>query len=336
MKKNKHCSAALFWVSLILCLFLGGMEAEAVSGVSQTKFAEKYANLEWQKQEGEASYEIYVWMPSSSWEGDTLFTDYSLEFLGETTSQSYKINGLKGGYQYNAIIRAYDAEGNFLSDTKYSFETAPAKEEDIKTSLKWSSYTTKSVGSSKTKKNLTYNLYIDITSQESADGYEIYLKDCKKEKDKYNYRSVRVKAKSGSSVQRYTFNNLKDSVYAAKVRAYTEWNGKTYYGGWSKLSYTLRQPMCAARPSQNQVYIRWELIPKATGYDVYMCESKFGDYKKMATVNSNKTNMVLIKKWKKKKFKTGHTYYYYVVAKKRVGKETFESVLSYRFPVIIK
>lgn len=283
------------------------------------------ASISWQAESGEVLFDVYIWMPAYTWKGTTRHANYTLKYLGETTNTKYDFTGLDGGEQYEVAICSFDEQGNPLKQTNTIIETLPGKGDIMQSSLKWSSYY--QYGQNVT---MTYNLYVDLVSQSSADGYQIYL---------YNQKGKCVKKKKivakDSSIQRCTFYSLKDNYYSIKVRAYKELNGKIYYGSWSGKNYALRQPKCAAKPVNNGVYIRWEKVKGATGYDVYMCTEKFGEYKKVATAGTN-TTMVLVKKINKKKFKKGQLYYYYVIAKKKVGKATYESALSYRFKVVVK
>lgn len=316
-----------FWGFLIAFIWLEliAFDAEAAGQIKQDGMAETTANITWTAEMNEVLFDVYIWIPTYTWKGTTLYTDYTLKYLGETTDTRYYFTDLTGGEQYDVAICSYDVQGNPVKESRTTIETLPGKGDIWQTKLKWSSYY--QYGQNVT---MTYNLYIDLVSQSSVDGYEIRL---------YNQKGKCIKKKKvaaqESSVQRYTFYSLKDNFYSVKVRAYKKFNGKTYYGKWSDKSYALRQPKCAAKPTSQGIYVRWETVKGATGYDIYMCTEKLGEYKKVASTNS-KTNMVLVKKLGKKKFKKGKMYYYYVVAKKKIGKKTYESALSYRFKVVVK
>jgi len=67
-----------------------------------------------------------------------------------------------------------------------------------------------------------------------------------------------------------------------------------------------------------KVTLKWKKSANATGYYVYRCESKNGEYKKIATVKgAKKTNYT-----DKKSLKKGKKYYYKIVAYKTVAKVT--------------
>lgn len=310
---------------MLLFLISKPIESKAISNISQSGIEENAVTVSWNRQDIEATFDISVYMPVSSyWEGNTFHTNYSLQYMGSTSQTSYRIAGLEGGRKYRIVIISYDNEGNPLYSMEYIAETLPKTAEVLDTALKWSSYY--SYGKNKT---MTYNLYTDIMSQDSADGYEICLYNAKGKKVKSN----KISAENSVSI-RHTFYSLKENSYIIKVRAYKTVNGKTYYGKWSSKVYALRQPKCQARWFQNKLYVKWEKIKGATGYDVYLCDKKKGTYQKIKSTGSN-TTMIYTKKYKNKNFKTGKQYYYYVVAKKKAGGKTYESALSYRFKVVI-
>ncbi|MCM1161021.1 MAG: hypothetical protein NC412_07340 [Roseburia sp.] len=310
---------------MLLFLFAKPIECKAMLPISQPGIEENAVVISWNRQDAEATFDISVYMPVSSyWEGNTFYTNYSLKYIGSTSQTSYRITGLEGGRKYRTVITSYDKEGNPLYSAEYIAETLPKKAEVLNADLKWSSYY--SYGKNKT---MTYNLYTDIMSQDSADGYEIYLYNSKGKKVKSN----KISAENSVSI-RHTFYSLKENSYILKVRAYKKVNGKTCYGKWSSKVYVLRQPKCQAKWFQNKLYVRWEKIKGATGYDVYLCDKKKGTYKKIKSTGAN-TTMIYTKKYKNKEFKKGKQYYYYVVAKKKAKGKTYESALSYRFKVVI-
>lgn len=314
----------LIGLLIIFMLFIP-MESKAATNIHQTGMKEEAVTIAWNRVNGEATYDIYIYMPISSyWKGGVLYTNYSLQLSGSTNQNTYTFSNLEGGNQYKIFIYSYNSNDEEMYSTEYIIETLPRKAEIYRTSLKWGSYY--SYGQNKT---MTYNLYTDILAQDSADGYEICLYNSKGKKVK----TIKISAKNGATI-RQTFYSLKDNAYRVKVRAYKKVNGKTCYGKWSDKEYVLRQPKCMARWYKNKLDIKWEPIKGVTGYDVYLCDIKKGTYKKVKSVSS-KTSMVSIKKYKSKKFKNGKKYYYYVVAKKKIGGKTYESALSYRFKVII-
>ncbi|MGN0468252.1 MAG: fibronectin type III domain-containing protein, partial [Acutalibacteraceae bacterium] len=66
--------------------------------------------------------------------------------------------------------------------------------------------------------------------------------------------------------------------------------------------------------------VSWSKVSGATGYTVYYSTSKNGTYKKLAsTTSTSYTN---------KKLSSGKTYYFKVIANKKVGSTTINSAYS--------
>ncbi len=168
-----------------------------------------------------------------------------------------------------------------------------------------------------------YNLYIDFVPVSYATTYEIKLLNNKGKKVK----SVIVNTAGKDYIEK-SFNNLTGSVYGVQIRAIRD----GVYGAWSDKKYVLKQPRTQARSYQGNVQIKWEKINGATGYDIYMCASRNGKYKKIASAGKNVT-LKTIKKFNKQKLKK-RTYFYYVVAKKKVGGKTYKSGRNYVSTVI--
>lgn len=168
-----------------------------------------------------------------------------------------------------------------------------------------------------------YNLYIDFVPVSYATTYEIKLLNNKGKKVK----SVIVNTAGKDYIEK-SFNNLTGSVYGVQIRAIRD----GVYGAWSDKKYVLKQPRTQARSYQGNVQIKWEKINGATGYDIYMCASRNGKYKKVASAGKNVT-LKTIKKYDKKKLKK-RAYFYYVVAKKKVGGKTYKSGRNYVSTVI--
>lgn len=319
--KKVLCKTGLLLGILMMFLLRKPDLALAASNIRQTDIGETTAEIKWDMQSGESSYLIYTWIPESYWDGNTLYTNYkSVNYSSQ--KPEYKFTELKAGETYKVVIWALDEEENPLSSCEGSMKTSPGKIEKLEPKLKWSSYY--QMG---TSAKMSYNMYVDFATQSSADGYEIQILNAKGKLLK------KATAKQqDTSLYRYSYKNLKENCYLVRMRAYTTFNGKKIYGKWSAKSYAFRQPLSAAKAQGNKLYIRWEKISNATGYNVYLCDKKFGEYKLAASANKKK-NMVSITKYGKKKLKKGKRYYYYVEAKKKIGKKTYVSYLSRRFYV---
>lgn len=302
---------------------------QAATDLKQDSMDTASIHLSWTPESGETSYKVYTWLPVSHWEGTKRITEYKSVFY-DTARTSYVLEDLAAGENYKVIIWSLDAEGDPVTSCEGIFKTAPGEIEELKPQLRWAAlYREKAIihGNIYKKSSMNYNLYIDFATQNSADGYEINIMS---EKGKI-LKKLNVKQKD-TSLFRYSYKSLKNNCYSVKVRAYNSFQGKKYFGPWTVQSYALRQPLSAAKSANGKLMVRWEKIKSATGYDIYVCDEKFGDYKLAASVSKKKT-ITTIKKYNKKKFKKGKTYYYYVQAKKKVGKNTYPSYLSRRYGI---
>ncbi len=163
-----------------------------------------------------------------------------------------------------------------------------------------------------------YNLYVDFVPVSYATTYEIELSNNKGKRVK----TVKVSCAGKNHVEK-TIKNLTGSVYGVRIRAIRD----GVYGAWSSKKYVIKQPRTQARVYQGNLQIKWEKISGATGYDIYMSTSRNGNYKKVASVGK-KTTLKTIKKFKNKKLRN-KTYFYYVVAKKKVSGKTYKSARNF-------
>ncbi len=173
-----------------------------------------------------------------------------------------------------------------------------------------------------------YALVVDAAwdKQTGVSGYE------------YEFRNGKNK-KIKSEVLKYNSNSMSQPIknnmlYTLKVRAYTELNGKTYWGAWSDVAYLFTQPeVSKASISGGKLNISWKKITGVTGYDIYVSTNQKTGYKKVASVSAKKSSAT-VKKFKGKKFNSKKKYYVYVAAKKKVGKKTYNSGVNYITPII--
>lgn len=121
-------------------------------------------------------------------------------------------------------------------------------------------------------------------------------------------------------------NKVKNNqIYKMKVRAYTEINGKKYWGSWSTIAYFFTQPRVTKLGTANgKLTIGWGKVAGATGYTVMVSTKPKSGYKKVKTV-SNKVSSVSIAKLGNQKIKKGGKYYVYVITNKKVGSKTYTS-----------
>lgn len=162
--------------------------------------------------------------------------------------------------------------------------------------------------------------YIEIYANKNADGYECKI---------YNAKGKNVGTYSTTSRSDYSYFYLKNissnQYYKIRVRGYVNLNGKKVYGAWSDPIYThLKTNLKLKFVGSKKINVSWNKVAGATSYTVYSSDKNEG-YKKVCTT---KKNSISVTKVKNKKLKSGKTYYFYVIANKKVGKTTYKSGLK--------
>ena len=167
-----------------------------------------------------------------------------------------------------------------------------------------------------------YSLYMDFRPVKYATTYEIELSD---EKGKV-IKTYTVECGKKDFIEK-SIKKLPKDVYGVRIRGCRDGE----YGEWSDRSFVVKQPKAQARNYKGAIQIKWQKLKGVSGYDIYLSKKQNSGYKKVASVNA-KTTLKTIKKLGKKKLKKG-TYYYYVVAKKKIGKKTYKSKISYKLNI---
>ena len=151
-----------------------------------------------------------------------------------------------------------------------------------------------------------------------ADGYQYQLYTAYKDKDS------KIKTVTTSSAYTYIKTSAlkKHNFYKVKVRAYAlNSKNEKMYGGWSSWKYVSPQPdvtKAKNNKSKKGIQINWDKIKGANRYVVYVSNKKDSGYKKFQTTTKTGT---VITKCGKSKLKSGKTYYFYVVAQKKVDNK---------------
>lgn len=102
---------------------------------------------------------------------------------------------------------------------------------------------------------------------------------------------------------------------------------------WTDAEYLIPQPVVkSAKIKDGKMTIKWDKIPGATNYKIYVSTDKNKGYKKVGSVKGKK-NKFTVKKLKKKKFKKSKTYYIYVTANKKVNGKIIKKGVSYVYEV---
>ena len=163
------------------------------------------------------------------------------------------------------------------------------------------------------------SIYVTWPSVNGADGYEFTYS---------NYKGKRTVTKE-STYSGGWISSANRIFYRVKARAYVDFGGKRYFGAWSDEAYTGidlsygANNLKAKKVSKKKIKLSWNRIQGADKYVIYMSSTNGSGFKKIKT--TKKRNLV-IKKFGKKKLKKGTTYYFKVVATKKVGSKKFRSV----------
>jgi len=169
------------------------------------------------------------------------------------------------------------------------------------------------------KQEVSSSIHVMWPSVKGADGYEFTYS---------NYKGKKTVTKESSYSGGY-ISSANRIFYKVKARAYVDFGGKRYFGAWSDeaytgvdLSYGVNN-LKAKKVSKKKIKLSWNRIQGADKYVIYMSSTNGSGFKKIKT--TKKRNLV-IKKFGKKKLKKGTTYYFKVVATKKVGSKKFRTV----------
>lgn len=157
-----------------------------------------------------------------------------------------------------------------------------------------------------------------------ASGYQVYRSTSKDGK----YASIKT-IKSGSTVSYTDAKLTTGKTYYYKVRAYKTVNGSKTYSSYSKIVSAkpkLITPSATLSSKNKKVYVKWNKVSGASGYQVYRATSKNGKYSLAKAVNSSTTSYTNTSVSKNK------GYYYKVRAYKKVdGKKVYSLYSSIKY-----
>lgn len=226
--------------------------------------------LTWEKLSNISGYQIYIFNYKTG-----IYN--KLTTITDPATTSYVVKKLNPSTKYNFIIVAYKSvEGiNYLGK---QYSASPALQ------------VTKVAPITATRDETTTNaIRLTWSASPNATGYIIY---------RYNYSKKKYEKIVATRDVTYVFTKLPSATkYNFKVKAYKVDNNKTYYGAASKTIITTTKPGKATNAratgkTKTKIRIRWNRVRGATGYRVYIYDSKTKKYK---YYGSTKNTTALIK-----------------------------------------
>lgn len=226
--------------------------------------------LTWEKLSNISGYQIYIFNYKTG-----IYN--KLTTITNPAATSYVVKNLNPSTKYNFIVIAYrNVEGiNYLGK---QYSATPAVQ------------VTKVAPITATRDETTTNaIRLTWSASPNATGYIIY---------RYNYSKKKYEKIVTTRDVTYVFTKLPSATkYNFKVKAYKVDNNKTYYGAASKTIITTTKPGKATNAratgkTKTRIRIRWNRVRGATGYRVYIYDSKTKKYK---YYGSTKNTTALIK-----------------------------------------
>jgi len=274
-----------------------------ISKLEQTNATKTSVTLKWSAAAGANRYEIYYYQ-----------NNQLIKTPMVTTSTSITIGNLKNSNQYAVVVFPMRTCGSYFgANLNYAssyVKLIPGKVSKVKLAS----------ADLKTKK-----IVVQWAANNKTDGYELIL---------YNNSGKKVKSVTLNSGYSYsnTFTKIKlTSFYKLKIRAFVKLNSGKKYGAWNEI-YVANQPKLEGKGSNGGLKFSWAKVAGATSYTVYASTQQLSGYKKAATV---KGTSYVSYKVKGKKLQSGKTYYYYVIANKKVKGKTYKSGSKYCWPARI-
>jgi len=268
-----------------------------ISKLEQTNATKTSVTLKWSAAAGANRYEIYYYQ-----------NNQLIKTPKVTTSTSITIGNLKNSNQYAVVVFPMRTCGSYFgANLNYAstyVKLIPGKVSKVK------------LASTDLKKK---KIDVQWAANTKTDGYELIL---------YNNSGKKVKSVTLNSGYSYynTFTKIKStSFYKLKIRAFVKLNSGKKYGAWNEI-YVANQPKIKGKNYNGGLKISWAKVNGATSYTVYASTKLNSGYRNVATV---KKNSYVSYYYGNKKLQSGKTYYYHVVANKKVKGKTYKSKSLY-------
>lgn len=173
------------------------------------------------------------------------------------------------------------------------------------------------------KTQTTSSITVKWNKVSKVSGYQVYMADSKNGK----YTRVATITKGSTTSYKKTKLTAGKTKYF-KVRAYKTIKGKKSYGKFSSVLGTATKPktprISKTTSGIQEAKIKWDKVPNASGYHVYIANTKNGKYTRVAIIKKGSTTS-----YTKTDLKGKKTYYFMVRAYKTVsGKKVYSSYSS--------
>ena len=237
--------------------------------------------------------------------------------IGSTENTSYTIDGFNNriAFPYDVYVKPVKTIGTYSAEktveysgdvsmlNAYNLKLIPAKTTAPKITHWWS---------------FLGEADVEVNNVQYADGYQMEIYNAKGKKVQ---SSIMSNGGTGTHYK-YAKGLKRNTFYKVRVRAYNTIGASTNYSAWSDYTWFSLGVKSSAKRTSKKINLRWDKVKGATNYVVYMSTHQKAGYRKVATT---KKCSLSLKKFKKKKLKKKKTYYLYVVARKKVGKNVYRS-----------
>lgn len=287
--KKVISTVALSFLLTLLCEMMTFAAPGKVQGMKQTGAKTSSVTLQWNRLAGAVKYDIYDMSSGKT--------------VASTNGTSVEVKSLKQDCKYQLAVVAKDSS---QAQGKYALITAKTLANPV-TGITAKRRSASTVGLSWDKKN-------------QADGYQIQV---------YTYRSKGV----GQPINTKSYTNVKvksvnsDQFYQLKVRSYVTTASGNVYSDWSILR-TTNNVTLKTKVVNKGIQLSWKKVKGAVSYTIYgrKGESRNSStYKKIITTKKIK---YVVKKIGSTKLKKNNTYYFYIVANRKVKGRTYKSIVS--------
>ena len=295
MKKSVRILPVL-WMALFLTVIPGVLTAQAASlkqkGIQQNAITVQWENPVTESYRTLKGYTVEYKKPREKSSQFRKFKDLP------ASATSVTITGLEAGTKYNIkVIYHYTSKYSSSNSAYLYLYDGKTLVGDIQNLVqdKWYYFIN--------------TFWAAWNHQDASSGYEYICTDSK----------GKTKAKGTLTTNRVEVQKIKNTmIYSFKVRAFTTYEGKKYYGKWSKSIYCFTQPRIkSAKVKSKKLTVKWDTVSGATGYAIYVSTKEKTGYKLAKTVSAKKGS-AKIKKLNGKKFKKKKKYYVYVQTLKKV------------------